>query len=40
MADARLVPAGVVVAAQGVKGLVKVKTFTETPATLAAELTL
>lgn len=31
-----LTAAGVVVAAQGVKGLVRVKTFTETPATLDA----
>lgn len=31
-----LMPAGVVVAAQGVKGLLRVKTFTETPAALDA----
>lgn len=31
-----LTPAGVVVAAQGVRGLVRVKTFTETPAALDA----
>ncbi len=36
MSGARLMPAGIVVAAQGVKGLVRVKTFTETPATLDA----
>lgn len=35
-AEDLLTPAGVVVAAHGVKGLVRVKTFTETPETLDA----
>ena len=36
MTSGRLTPAGVVVAAHGVRGLVRVKTFTESPSTLDA----